>query len=360
MGVFKRGNFYWVRFWFKKNTGEDSTEYKWSSNETIKKKAEDYLSDIKRSIRDGIFEDKYLHTSSDGEKKLLLSEGIVWYTQHHVDVDIPKEKNRRQMRLIFESLQRVCGDKPMIDFRMKDIENYKLKRLQDGLQKLSINRELGTISGLFSMLSKYDIIPLNPIAGKIVYYSGEFKRKRYANKEEFQRIMNSIENPEFKMMVLIATITGMRRGNVVKLELSNINLERRFFLIEQEKGREGKKKTNILPFPEWFAEKLSDYIDKRGITGRLFTWPEHKLSFSWAAKMRELEIENLRLHDLRRTFSTEVYNHSEEADAYLMRDLLAHSKADTTMDVYTIPMIEKKRRVIEAAFSDDYMKSIKI
>ncbi len=342
--MFKRRNIWCVRFYYRKPGEKKSTEYKWSSGETVKRMAENYLADIKRSIRDGNYEEKYLHKFPES---VMLSAGIDWYLKNYVLVNVESEKGRHDVRLILEKFLAIVGDKPAVEIRLKDIEKYKMIR-QLEVSKTSIDRALGTISGLFSRMARYEIIDYNPIAGKIFYFNAREKRKRYASREELQLIFGSVKDVEFKMIILFGLMTGLRLGDICNLILSNLDLDRGIIILQPGKTRKKIKKDLVQPMNHFLLAVTRKYINDYHITGRLFTLGSPRVSNMWRGLILSLGITpHIQFRDLRRSFSTLLYA-SPIVDIKMVKELLGHSKIDLSDEVYTVTEIERKRQAVES------------
>jgi integrase len=328
MGVYKRGKSWVVQFFF------NSQRFRWVGGET-KKEAEEYLSNIKRAIRNNEFEDKFLNRKVD--EVLFLSQGIEWYELSYISHHIASEKNRGDMKRHLRYFRGIVGDVPIEKISIRDIERYKMDRL-NRVSKSSIDRELGTISGLFSRLAKFEMIVTNPIARKINFYNVKPFRSRVASREELIRIFNTIKDPELKMIALIAVLTGIRLGDIVALRMSNLNFEMNAIQFIQGKTQ----RQNNVPMPPILIELLLAYIGKFGIVGRLFDTNSPCVTQAWRWLIKSMKIEPvIQFRDLRRSFATLLINDTD-ADIKLVSEVLGHTDIKITSKVYAILDMRKK------------------
>lgn len=68
----------------------------------------------------------------------------------------------------------------------------------------------------------------------------------------------SIWGPMLRLLILMLYCTGLRPGEAVRLQLSDVDLQRRTFTIGNSKG-----KTRIVAFGEDLAQELQSYLDQR-------------------------------------------------------------------------------------------------
>lgn len=352
MGVVKDKYGYTLQFFYQ------GKRYRWAAGKN-KKEADSQMTKIKSAILDGTFEEKYLRRNDAG--KLLLSQGVEWYDEHYIRVEIPAEKNREDMRRNLARFIEIVGDLPVEDVRVKDIERYKMARLKmtskkgTPIKKISINRELGIVSGLFSKLAKYEEIEYNPLAGKIYYFPGaaeDSRRDRYASIDELRRIFAAIDEPEFRMIVLTAMTTGMRRKDIMELTVRKIDFEQGVIRFKQSKTRHD----NVIPLSGGMLKLLKEYIERMGVEEKLFTLSPAMVSTIWLSINRTLKITpTLQFRDLRRTFGTMLHNYAG-ADIKLIAQLLGHRKIDITDKVYTISETETKRAAVRGV--EEHLGSI--
>ena len=142
-------------------------------------------------------------------------------------------------------------------------------------------------------------------------------------------IFNTIRDNQFKLFCIIAISTGMRRGEIWDLKSQDINWRDGTVLVDQGKLEGQTEDTEKLIF---FHPKiliiLREYIVLNNIKGRLFTYTPNQISDQWAALMKILNIENLRLHDLRHTFSSKLASMGIHPMA--QKELLGHTTAEMT------------------------------
>lgn len=344
----------WVNVYYRLPGDLVSRRFYRSTRERSVRKAEEYLMDIRRAIRDGTFAEKFLNIS---EKTLMLSDALNWYMANFVQLNTVREKNRRDTERILRDFLECCGDKPVMEYRRIDVEKYRMDRLARGNTQSSINRHLGAIGGMFSRLARKDLIAHNPLQGKIEYFPKAQPRDRYATPEELGRILAGVQHEEFRLIILVALFSGMRLSNITGLRRENVDLERGAFEFVQVKRRPGDPvKKNVVPIATVLAPPLSKWI--AGLkTDRLFSLESWTVTNMWIAKMRELGIPGLRFHDLRRTLATYLRNNTE-SDMFLIQRILGHSQPTMTDAVYAVTEVEKKRRAIDKALEGDWFQML--
>ena len=151
------------------------------------------------------------------------------------------------------------------------------------------------------------------------------KRLRYLSKEECGTLINEC-NKRMKPIVIMALNTGMRRGEILKLQWDNVDLRHGFILLditkngerreiplngtskslleELKKGNKGnvealhkENNDNVTPYPS-----NNPYVFYDPITGNPYS--DLKTGFNSACK--RAGIKDFHFHDLRHTFASQL------------------------------------------------------
>ncbi len=168
------------------------------------------------------------------------------------------------------------------------------------------NRVRELVSKMWTLASEWELIGdnyRNP--GKGVKEFPEYSRARYLDPSEVQRLVEAVkfENEDIRLAIMLYLLTGLRHREVLNLRWSDINFERG----ELQLGASLTKANRALIQPmsslvrecltEAAKNKRSDYV----IAGKRADRPRHNLNKAWARIKARAELEDIRIHDLRRT-----------------------------------------------------------
>lgn len=238
------------------------------------------------------------------------------------------------------------GAVPLDKINPITIEEYKAKRSKS-LTRLgqrrapaSVNRELEMLSRMLSAAVDNDMLQANPCR-KVRKLRQDNARYRYLLPDEQTRLMVELDkaSPYMKPLVLLAIQTGMRRGELLKLEWRHVDFDRNVIIVTQTKSA----KDRYVPmspdaraiFSAMFAGRTDDRVFHVGDFKR-----------TWLASLRRAEIADFRFHDLRHTAATRWA--SEGAEMLTIAKLLGHSTIQMSAR-YTHVLDTESRRVVEAA-----------
>ena len=222
----------------------------------------------------------------------------------------------------------------------QNVENFKeWLRTKRHLKNSSINRYLEILSKMFNLGIDNGLLAQNPVS-KVKKLLEDNHKIRFLTIEEENKLYKSL--PDFlKPIVTVALQTGMRKGEILNLQWSNIDFEYGF--IELLKTKTGKARK--IPISDKLMEilknqeKESDYVFINPETG--LPYVDIKKSFNKAKE--EAGIKDFRFHDLRHTVATRLVE--KGIDLLVVMDILGHTNIETTMR-YAHPIPKRKQDAI--------------
>ncbi|MEM5786087.1 MAG: site-specific integrase [Syntrophobacteraceae bacterium] len=203
------------------------------------------------------------------------------------------------------------------------------------LKPASVNRELATLKSMFSVLKRMKKIRENP-AANVRMLKENNRRERCLTQEEIDRLLAQC-SPNWRLLVLIALNTGLRKSGCLTLKWEEINFERNE--IVKRNGIKGGKKVRI-PLTSQLRSVLlenpgvSGYVVKSpGRNDRPTTLKDDKpygvsSRTGYKGALRRAGISDFTFHDLRHTFATWFI--STTRDIHTLAQILGHSTTYTT------------------------------
>lgn len=198
------------------------------------------------------------------------------------------------------------------------------------VSKYSANREKELLSHIFSFAIRWGIVRDNPC--KNVKSFSEKSRTRYVTDDEFKAVQ-SICSDFFKEIMNLAYLTGLRKGDLLNLNLSHL---------ADDGIKIDTNKTGAKIIIEWTDELKKCINEIRSLRGILRTdlivnkkgkkYTSSGFNAIWARIMKkaltqELITERFRFHDLRRKAATDAQKAGGREYA---RQLLGHTTQSIT------------------------------
>jgi integrase len=166
------------------------------------------------------------------------------------------------------------------------------------------NRTLGVLSKFFRWLQSRDMIETVPAAG-VVRPFDEKRRTRTLLDDELRRLWLACEGDgPFGAALRVLLLSGCRRDEISRMRWSELDLERRLFVLKGERTKNGVEHAVPLSTQAWAiieAQPRFDgcpYVFSANGRDPVIGWAKAKTRLSAKAEIAE---ESWRLHDLRRS-----------------------------------------------------------
>lgn len=218
--------------------------------------------------------------------------------------------------------------KKLSDISKKDINTITLKQLQSIVNELSdaYQQRIKTL-----LVSLYDFaIKNNYIEKNIAKYieTNKYitKDKNVFTADEIDKISTS--DKSIDIIVLILLYTGMRIGELIDLEIKDIDLANRMIQIKQSKTKAGLR---YIPVHEDIVGILKYNCDNN--IRYVFEKNNRKLVYKNIYKQFKNRYPEHTIHETRHTFITNCKRCG--MDAYITKLIAGHSVKDITLDIYT-------------------------
>ncbi len=178
----------------------------------------------------------------------------------------------------------------------KLLSEWRDRRLQE-VSGSSVNRELNLLSHVINTARREWGIHINNPVELIRRPRHNKPRERRLSADEETKLLHELgtttRNPWVKPMVIFAIETGMRRGEMLALIWSNVDLQKRIARLVDTKNGEGRSVPLSLK-----ATALIDSLP-RSIDGRVFVTTEEAVKLAFARAVERARIDDLHFHDLR-------------------------------------------------------------
>lgn len=247
--------------------------------------------------------------------------------------------------------------KPFLDADLEMLKHQKLMdhrsmRLRSGIQASTLNRDRTALMALLNHAVEDGLIPENPVANFKRLKLDQDERVRYLSPNERARFMAALEHAEeyFQVMVKLALLSGMRRGELLRLTWPNVDLRREEIVIRAQTAKSAKKR--VIPLPSSAVKLMREWKGKQAITDmeqHVFLNPSTRRPYTgvkrqWQKLVDYSEIENFRFHDCRHDYASRLVEAG--IDLYRVKELLGHSSIEQTQR-YAHLSDEAKRAAVE-------------
>lgn len=286
-------------------------------------------------------------------------------------LDIVRAKNSSEAKFThIERLKEFLGDFKLKAITSSVCERYKTWRLAQkvicskhhdircslpgcaGRRTVSpstVNRELACLSDIFSSAMRDRKVDSNPMKYVQKLDEPAPRDKSLSPAQRYAVLEACAEHPALLPIVLIALLTGWRRGQILGLKVENLDSDTQSVWIGRSKGQAPRKVPvngtawNILQAQATLWGK--GYLFRSSQTGGKL---EH-IRKSWQAVAEKAGVPGLRFHDLRGVFATAMLE--AKADSFTIQRALGHSSDSMTKRYAQVsdPLLLDGLRQVEAA-----------
>jgi integrase len=228
------------------------------------------------------------------------------------------------------------GDRPLCSFTPEELEKYTYQL--DDLFAVKGNRAKAVLSSLYKHLRrKRKITCRNPMSD--VEYVPEKVRTRKLTKAELKALLRRINNSQLRDETLtaikLALLTGQRTSEICHIRAEEVDLEARRWVLPPERCK--NRREHLVPLSEPAAAILAPYLEKKfsgplllGIKGGELSIHSPRVALRRFAE--ELGMENVNMHDLRRTVAHLMNAEGVKSDVIIK--ILNHSPLGVTFKHY--------------------------
>jgi len=291
MSIYRRGTVWWYTFMVKGKV------HRGSCKTTDEKEALEFHDRARSDAwRQRVIKDAQKHT---------VKEAIERFCKEREHKRSFKDDQRYAAWWLaeFESAKVVLLEDVTPDI-VADIREDALKRkaFRRGLTKpATMNRRLAFLRSVINAAGK-EWLWLEKVP-KIKLLPGEVERRRFLTPEEAIRLVEALPEP-YADMALLAVSTGLRQGNILKMEWSWVDMRRKTVTFPHEVMKNGLPFSCVLNETAMLVLRRQLGRDEE----RVFVDRGNTISYIpseiWAAALKKAGLEDVRWHDLRHTWAS--------------------------------------------------------
>jgi integrase len=331
--IYKRGRVWWIRI------KRDGREFRATTGTSSKTIAKDREAELRRKLSRGEYD------KEQAERTITFREVWERYMAEDASYKAPGTYSRAEQ--CAKNFLPMIGDLTLAEVKPAVLSSYKAARLKKGKSMATVGKELQFIRRVFSLCKRdWQLIRQSPFEFFRIPAANN-QRVRYLEEAEFEKLCSKC-SPWLRQIVLLARHTGIRRGNILGLTWSQVDLDRR--VINLDRTKNGQRLT--VPLGSVAFEVL-DEIRKGKVVYMQCPYVFHqggkpyspwRLSMAFKRACKRAGITNFRFHDLRHDFASNLVQKGN--DVYVVQQLLGHKDGRMTQR-YAHLRLENLRRAVE-------------
>lgn len=290
-------------------------------------------------------------------KDFIEQEYSPWVLSHHKRGDETLGKIKRYFSKLFS--------KPLIEITPSILEQWRTKRLNDGISQATLNRNIATLKSVMSKAVEWGYIKENPLKNLKQFKIDRSPKVRYLSFEEETQLRQALLDREqeskqerasanqwrlargyalypelsdeefydyLRPMVLLSINTGLRQGELFNLNWKMVNLVEKSLIISGSITKNSSSR--YIPLNDEAYSILQQICQKcEHKEGLVFpsknNQPFNNVKRSWSSILKKAQITQFRWHDLRHHFASKLV--MAGIDLNTVRELLGHSDIKMTL-----------------------------
>jgi len=224
------------------------------------------------------------------------------------------------------------GKRRISELTGQDAERFKVERLRIA-KPATVNRELGNLKHIIGKKAvEWGFLENNPFKEvRLLHVPG--RQDRILTREEEAKLLaacDKIRAPYLRPICILALHSGMRKGEILSLKWSQVDLVGRTIQVVEGKTQQSRR---YIPMNETLHTLMAE-LHRRRKALLVFPSPrnpghrmlDHKVGFAKAVRLAG--IPHIRFHDLRHSFATRLVRTG--VDLLTVQKLLGHTKITMT------------------------------
>lgn len=324
--------------------------------------AKDFMIKLEHQMREG----SYIEPSSITLHEFLKS----WIESYKINI---APNTERGYRVNIKHICNILGDKPLQKIIPADIEAayMELSKTLSGTSVLYIHR---TLSRALKFAEKQQLIRRNPCDFVETPKKSKDFEAQFVHPSDVSKYLEAFKDHYLYPAVCLAMFCGLRRGEVLGLQWSDIDWRNKIIHVRHNMTDEGlttpkSGEARTVPLSDAmakvlkeqrqrqqrFMEKLWDQYHRSEF---VITYDDgslikpRALSKNFAAVLKKAGLKPVRFHDLRHTAASLMIH--EGVELKTISEILGHSSITITADIYGHIIEEKKKEAAQKL--DKYIK----
>ena len=252
--------------------------------------------------------EKYLRANGSPQRsgRLTVAGAVEIYRRVRLDSGRPVAPESNQHYML-EHLAADLGPEIVAQIAPRRLTTWAQERARQGAGPFTVNMELSALGTVLRTVAAFENLQLPDVVGQarpllhhLQLIGGGNRRTRRPIGDEFERVLEWFEEhrPQYRDAVELAALSGIRRGELVRLRWADVDAKRKTVLVRDRKHprRQARHDDHVPLFGDAWA-----VLTRQPRDGELI-FPIHPqtLTKAFTDCCRELGIPNLHFHDLRR------------------------------------------------------------
>jgi integrase len=292
--------------------------------------------------------------------KMTLAEFLDHWMDNYVKYNCEETTTYGYKNIIYNHILPFLGSLELQKLQSAHIQKYyKYLMEEKKLSPNTVHKHHACIRKSLDYALKQQFIYRNVADAVSLPKKGKFVGESYT-REQLNNLLEKVKNHKIELPVYLAGYLGLRREEIVGLKWKYVDIERRLLYISEVRTSAGSKEVIKAPKTEqskrtlYIIDELLEVLTKhkemqdrfRNLLGEEYVetgyvyvhdsgkaYRVNSITEQFKTFLEKNELPKIRLHDLRHTFASILYD--EGVDLKAISEALGHSDLATTNKIYT-------------------------
>ena len=311
-----------------------------------------------------------------------ISEYLGWWMENVVKGEVAHRTYHNYLSQIRNHILPALGKKKLKALKLEDVESLYRSMVVSGLSPTTVRYVHAVMRRALGQAVNRGLVPRSVAEGASLPGLGR-EEARYLTPEQVKSLLGAAKGDRLEALYVLAVTCGLRQGELLGLRWEEVDLEARKLTVRRQvqRSRDGSglifvptkgKKSRTIRLASTTVEALKSHGERQAeeVASAKGLWKDPGLVFastigtpldpsnlvdrSFKPLLGRAGLPDVRFHDLRHACATLLL--SEGVPIKVVQEVLGHSSASVTMDVYShvLPdMQEKAAAAMDGLLSDE-------
>ncbi len=253
---------------------------------------------------------------------------------------------RKKKHIFRDKILPTFGELPVSSITPLMVHDWQTKMMQTKYSQTYLRTINNDLAAVFNFAEKYYGLERNPCRNEPRIGKRDAKTMQFWTLEQYQKVIQTITDPELHAIYQTLFWTGMRRGECLALTVGDIDFKEKTISITKTRNRRGGKDVITPPktensnrtvtIPDQLCVELQAYIKRMyrpAKSDMLFHRSPGNVSTYLVKAAERTGVPCIRLHDLRHSHASMLIEMG--FSPLLIAERLGHDSVDTTLRIYS-------------------------
>jgi integrase len=312
---------------------------------------------FQKEVKDWLIKERSRSSDGYSDDRITLEAFLTRYLDDYCKRSLRSTTFQGYKSVIEDHIIPELGTVRLSQLRADQINHLLSKKLDAKLSNRFVEYIHGILKRSLNVATKWGLLAKNP-ALMVTPPKPVYKIPHTWSMDQVKSFLEVLKDDRWAAIYYLGCGTGMRKGEVLGLPLSALDLDKGYLMVVQTlqlvNGKlellepKTQKSRRLIVLPDFVKEALRVHLFRRGMIAQSPAWKESGLVFTsdigtpifprnlvrhFKTKLTEAGLPDIRFHDLRHTTASLLLE--KNVHPKIVSELLGHSTITLTLNTYS-------------------------